>query len=147
MADTRERTRDIEAESDAETERETEVEREREAEASEDELLCPECGGRLVSDTEHGETVCTDCGLLVETDEIERPPLGATVDLVGLDHQPTVGAHGLAVLGVAHEAAATLRAEQLVLGGLLFLFGLGLSGLFLAVDSGRCVGHDRVGLV
>ncbi|WP_326544634.1 TFIIB-type zinc ribbon-containing protein, partial [Halopiger djelfimassiliensis] len=27
---------------------------------------CPECGGRLVSDTEHAETVCEDCGLVVE---------------------------------------------------------------------------------
>jgi len=92
MADTRERTRDIEAESDAETERETEVEREREAEASEDELLCPECGGRLVSDTEHGETVCTDCGLVVETDEIDRGPEWRAFDSAERDQKSRVGA-------------------------------------------------------
>ncbi|EMA50061.1 TFIIB-type zinc ribbon-containing protein, partial [Halococcus salifodinae] len=76
MADTRERTREAEEESDAETERESEVdqEREHEEEAPEDELVCPECSGRLVSDTEHGETVCTDCGLVVEADEIDRGP-------------------------------------------------------------------------
>ncbi|PSP69899.1 transcription initiation factor IIB 2, partial [Halobacteriales archaeon QH_9_66_26] len=91
MADTRERTRDIEAESDAETERETEVEREREAEASEDELLCPECGGRLVSDTEHGETVCTDCGLVVETDEIDRGPEWRAFDSAERDQKSRVG--------------------------------------------------------
>ena len=92
MANTRERTRDIEAESDAETERETEVEREREAEASEDELLCPECGGRLVSDTEHGETVCTDCGLVVETDEIDRGPEWRAFDSAERDQKSRVGA-------------------------------------------------------
>ncbi|PSQ57533.1 MAG: transcription initiation factor IIB 2, partial [Halobacteriales archaeon SW_9_67_25] len=32
--------------------------------------VCPECGGRLVSDAEHGETVCKECGLVVEEDEI-----------------------------------------------------------------------------
>ncbi|MEF8780301.1 MAG: TFIIB-type zinc ribbon-containing protein, partial [Haloferacaceae archaeon] len=26
---------------------------------------CPECSGRLQTDTEHGETVCADCGLVV----------------------------------------------------------------------------------
>ncbi|PSQ58987.1 MAG: transcription initiation factor IIB 2, partial [Halobacteriales archaeon SW_9_67_25] len=42
---------------------------EQDTEASE-ELVCPECGGRLVSDAEHGETVCKECGLVVEEDEI-----------------------------------------------------------------------------
>ncbi|MDR9429748.1 MAG: TFIIB-type zinc ribbon-containing protein, partial [Natronomonas sp.] len=26
---------------------------------------CPECGARLEADSEHGETVCTECGLVV----------------------------------------------------------------------------------
>ena len=92
MADTRERTRDAEEESDAETERETGVEREREAEAPEDELVCPECGGRLVSDTEHGETVCTDCGLVVEADEIDRGPEWRAFDSAERDQKSRVGA-------------------------------------------------------
>jgi len=37
-----------------------------------DETVCPECGGDLLSDEEHAETVCGDCGLVVEADESER---------------------------------------------------------------------------
>jgi len=29
---------------------------------------CPECGGRVESDAEHAETVCADCGLVVDED-------------------------------------------------------------------------------
>ncbi|MEF8876548.1 MAG: TFIIB-type zinc ribbon-containing protein, partial [Haloarculaceae archaeon] len=36
-------------------------EQEDEGVAPEDELVCPECGGRLESDSEHGEVVCADC--------------------------------------------------------------------------------------
>ncbi|MFO7926811.1 MAG: TFIIB-type zinc ribbon-containing protein, partial [Natronomonas sp.] len=39
------------------TETETESETEREETNS-----CPECSGTLVADSEHGETVCTECG-------------------------------------------------------------------------------------
>ena len=39
-----------------------------------DELVCPECSGNLATDTAQGETVCEDCGLVVETDEIDRGP-------------------------------------------------------------------------
>ena len=43
--------------------------------ATEDERhVCPECGGRLVDDSEHGETVCRDCGLVVEENEIDHGP-------------------------------------------------------------------------
>ncbi|MFB6087613.1 MAG: TFIIB-type zinc ribbon-containing protein, partial [Haloarculaceae archaeon] len=38
-------------------------------EADDEQLRCPECGGQLATDTEHGETVCADCGLVVEADE------------------------------------------------------------------------------
>ena len=38
-------------------------------------LECPECeSDALVSDTEHGETVCDDCGLVVEENEIDHGP-------------------------------------------------------------------------
>lgn len=40
--------------------------------SSENNRTCPECGGRLVNDSEHGETVCIECGLVVETDSIRK---------------------------------------------------------------------------
>jgi transcription initiation factor TFIIB len=33
---------------------------------------CPECGGPLRTDSEHGETACADCGLVVTAEEIDR---------------------------------------------------------------------------
>ena len=69
-----------------------ETETKQEEEAPEDELVCPECGGRLVSDTEHGETVCTDCGLVVETDEIDRGPEWRAFDSAERDQKSRVGA-------------------------------------------------------
>ncbi|ERJ06657.1 Transcription initiation factor IIB 4 protein, partial [Halorhabdus tiamatea SARL4B] len=36
--------------------------------------VCPECGGDLVTDSERGETVCAECGLVVEEDEIDPGP-------------------------------------------------------------------------
>jgi len=35
---------------------------------------CPECGGDVVADEEHGESVCTDCGLVVEEGAIDHGP-------------------------------------------------------------------------
>jgi len=35
---------------------------------------CPECGGNVVADEGHGETVCRDCGLVVEEDAIDHGP-------------------------------------------------------------------------
>ena len=52
-----------------ENERESEEESE---ERRDEELVCPECAGNLVTDEERGETVCTECGLVVEEDEIDR---------------------------------------------------------------------------
>ncbi|WIV68236.1 transcription initiation factor IIB [Natrialbaceae archaeon AArc-T1-2] len=53
---------------------------------------CPECGGRLVSDTEHAETVCEDCGLVVEEDEIDRGPEWRAFDAAEKDEKSRVGA-------------------------------------------------------
>jgi len=40
-----------------------------EAESTEERTTtCPECEGNLITDTEHGETICSDCGLVVEQD-------------------------------------------------------------------------------
>jgi transcription initiation factor TFIIB len=33
---------------------------------------CPECGGRLANDPEHGERACVECGLIVDVEEIDR---------------------------------------------------------------------------
>ncbi|MFB6172879.1 MAG: transcription initiation factor IIB family protein [Haloarculaceae archaeon] len=57
-----------------------------------DERLCPECGGKLVSDTEHGETVCQECGLVVEEDEIDRGPEWRAFDAGERDQKSRVGA-------------------------------------------------------
>ncbi len=53
---------------------------------------CPECGGRLAADTEHGETVCRDCGLVVEEDEIDRGPEWRAFDSTEKDEKSRVGA-------------------------------------------------------
>ncbi|EMA50330.1 transcription initiation factor IIB [Halococcus thailandensis] len=68
---------------------ESEVEQE---EVDEDELVCPECGGRLAADSEHGETVCTNCGLVVEADEIDRGPEWRAFDSAERDQKSRVGA-------------------------------------------------------
>ncbi|WP_418283080.1 transcription initiation factor IIB [Halorubrum sp. DTA98] len=60
--------------------------------SSEEELTCPECGGQLATDTEHGETVCADCGLVVEEDEIDRGPEWRAFDSAERDSKSRVGA-------------------------------------------------------
>ncbi len=53
---------------------------------------CPECGGRVISDTEHAETVCEECGLVVEEDEIDRGPEWRAFDASEKDEKSRVGA-------------------------------------------------------
>ena len=53
---------------------------------------CPECDGRLVSDAEHGETVCKECGLVVEEDEIDPGPEWRAFDSREKDEKSRVGA-------------------------------------------------------
>jgi transcription initiation factor TFIIB len=79
---TSERTR---AHEDNETESET-------ASASDESLHCPECGGNVQNDTEHGETVCADCGLVVEEDEIDHGPEWRAFDSKEKDEKSRVGA-------------------------------------------------------
>jgi len=67
-----------------ETRKETKSEREENA--------CPECGGQVIADEEHGETVCADCGLVVETDEIDRGPEWRAFDASERDQKSRVGA-------------------------------------------------------
>ncbi|WP_136689303.1 transcription initiation factor IIB [Halorhabdus amylolytica] len=55
-------------------------------------VTCPECDGNLVSDTERGETVCVDCGLVVEEDEIDPGPEWRAFDAKEKDQKSRVGA-------------------------------------------------------
>ena len=50
----------------------TESEHATESEGTVDRETCPECGGRLESDSEHGETSCVGCGLVVDEDELDH---------------------------------------------------------------------------
>ncbi|WP_181684670.1 transcription initiation factor IIB [Halorhabdus salina] len=53
---------------------------------------CPECGGSLRSDSERGETVCSECGLVVEEDEIDPGPEWRAFDSKEKDEKSRVGA-------------------------------------------------------
>nr|WP_193788413.1 transcription initiation factor IIB [Haloferax mucosum] len=56
-------------------------------------LSCPECGSEaLVSDSEHGETVCDECGLVVEENEIDRGPEWRAFNSSEKDQKSRVGA-------------------------------------------------------
>jgi len=57
-----------------------------------EQLVCPECGGTLVEDTEHGETVCQDCGLVVEEDSVDRGPEWRAFNSQDRDEKSRVGA-------------------------------------------------------
>ncbi|TKX71948.1 transcription initiation factor IIB family protein [Halorubrum sp. GN11GM_10-3_MGM] len=82
----RTRTRaDETAETSADVEERTESERERTT-------TCPECDGRLATDTEHGETVCSDCGLVVEEDSVDRGPEWRAFNSSERDSKSRVGA-------------------------------------------------------
>jgi len=56
------------------------------------ELACPECGGNVVSDEEHGETVCGSCGLVVEEDSVDRGPEWRAFDAQEKNEKSRVGA-------------------------------------------------------
>ena len=62
------------------------------SEATESEHVCPECGGDVVTDVEHGETVCDDCGLVISEDEIDRGPEWRAFDAAEKDKKSRVGA-------------------------------------------------------
>jgi transcription initiation factor TFIIB len=55
-------------------------------------LDCPECSGTLVVDDEHGETVCQECGLVVEEDSVDRGPEWRAFDAKEKDEKSRVGA-------------------------------------------------------
>ena len=68
-----------------------EQDEEREEESGE-QVTCPECGGRLVADEERAETVCEDCGLVVEEDGIDPGPEWRAFNPQEKDEKSRVGA-------------------------------------------------------
>jgi len=66
-------------------------EQERSESAERREHVCPECGGSLVTDAEHGETTCSECGLVVEADEIDHGPEWRAFDSRERDQKARVG--------------------------------------------------------
>lgn len=54
--------------------------------------VCPECGGSLIEDHEHGERVCQECGLVVTADEIDHGPEWRAFDASDRDNKSRVGA-------------------------------------------------------
>ena len=67
-------------------------EREADEREADETLSCPECSGQLITDEEHGETVCTDCGLVVEQDAVDRGPEWRAFDSAQRDSKSRVGA-------------------------------------------------------
>jgi transcription initiation factor TFIIB len=67
-------------------------ETERTEETSGESLTCPECGGNVVADEEHGETVCESCGLVVSTGSVDRGPEWRAFDAGEKAQKSRVGA-------------------------------------------------------
>ncbi|WP_299262184.1 transcription initiation factor IIB [Halorientalis sp.] len=59
---------------------------------NEEQVVCPECGGSLATDSERGETVCEDCGLVVSEDEVDPGPEWRAFDAKEKDEKSRVGA-------------------------------------------------------
>ena len=55
-------------------------------------LRCPECSGNVITDDEHGETVCDDCGLVITEDSVDRGPEWRAFDCAEKDQKSRVGA-------------------------------------------------------
>jgi len=63
-----------------------------ETESEHDGLQCPECSGNVITDDEHGETVCDDCGLVITEDSVDRGPEWRAFDSAEKDQKSRVGA-------------------------------------------------------
>ena len=68
------------------------TETESETESEHDGLQCPECSGNVITDDEHGETVCDDCGLVITEDSVDRGPEWRAFDSAEKDQKSRVGA-------------------------------------------------------
>ncbi|SEL71360.1 transcription initiation factor IIB [Haloferax larsenii] len=69
-----------------------ESERDESQRVDDEEQICPECGGNLVQDNERGETVCGECGLVVEDTVVDRGPEWRAFDAAERDSKSRVGA-------------------------------------------------------
>ena len=67
-------------------------ETEEDEQTKDEELVCPECGGNVVTDDEHGETICADCGLVITEDSVDRGPEWRAFDAKEKDQKSRVGA-------------------------------------------------------
>ncbi len=67
-------------------------ERQEPTETETTETACPECSGHLVQDEERAETVCEDCGLVVDEGAIDRGPEWRAFDAAEKDKKSRVGA-------------------------------------------------------
>jgi len=70
----------------------TDTETETDTETASEELACPECGGDLRTDSGRGERVCEGCGLVVESDTIDRGPEWRAFNQSEKDEKSRVGA-------------------------------------------------------
>ena len=70
----------------------TASETESETENESDTLQCPECSGNVITDDEHGETVCDDCGLVITEYSVDRGPEWRAFDSAEKDQKSRVGA-------------------------------------------------------
>jgi transcription initiation factor TFIIB len=84
-----ERTRTGKRRNEREDEGSNERTNEREEERADQ--TCPECGGSLVTDSEHAETVCSQCGLVVEADGIDHGPEWRAFDASEREQKSRVG--------------------------------------------------------
>ena len=75
-----------------ERQRGTETTSETETEDTDAGLRCPECSGNVITDDEHGETVCDDCGLVITEDSVDRGPEWRAFDSAEKDQKSRVGA-------------------------------------------------------
>ncbi|MFQ3294563.1 MAG: transcription initiation factor TFIIB [Halobacteriales archaeon] len=53
---------------------------------------CPECGGQTITDDVHGESVCSECGLVVDGEKIDPGPEWRAFDPGEKDQKSRVGA-------------------------------------------------------
>ena len=73
------------------SEPEREREEDRTTDAGRERETCPECDGQLVADHEHGETTCSECGLVVDDEAIDRGPEWRAFDDQERDRKARVG--------------------------------------------------------
>jgi transcription initiation factor TFIIB len=59
---------------------------------SESSVSCPECGGRIIPDEEHGEKTCEKCGLVINEELIDHGPEWRAFSMSERNNKSRVGA-------------------------------------------------------